>query len=246
MRARQEEQAAWRAQALKWGALRGSCAAAASNLFRPYGNCSSGTRGAISMLNEQVSTVDGCIDYCANCPQCRYVTLSLGAPRWGCAWFASCDTSSMQALAASGDHNSSAADLAGVQLTIRLDAAPKATLHAQHEQSIEGKLAAHASAGFCGITTDADPGNCSVDKSQGSYLAIHRVGGLRDCLRVCEGCASCRFISWSLSDNDCSWYSHCAFSRLQRVPVTQHVSLRLHDPVVQRLLGSAESVAVKK
>ena len=225
-------------QALKWRALRGGCAVAAKqvrSLFRPYGDCETGSRGATSMLNEQLSTVDGCVLHCALCARCQYVTLSLGAPHWGCAWFTTCDTSHMRPLASSIGANLSA-DLDGTQLTIWLDPARRPSLRAQYERSVDGQLMAHASAGFCGLTSDADPGNCSAPNSKGAYLAIHRVGGLRDCLRVCEGCASCNFVSWSLADNDCSWYSHCTFDRLQRVPVTQHVSLRLHDPGVQRLL----------
>ena len=84
-------------------------------------------------------------------------------------------------------------------------------------------------------------GNCSAVHSAGSYLAIHRVRGLVGCLRVCAGCANCRFISYSLFDNDCSWYTDCSLKNLHRLdPPTQHVSLRFHDRGVQTLLAQAQ------
>ena len=45
-------------------------------------------------------------------------------------------------------------------------AAEKVSLAAGWRASVEGQLMAHASAGFCGITTDADVGNCSAAASK--------------------------------------------------------------------------------
>ena len=141
------------------------------------------------MLNAQVSTIDGCMLRCALCPRCNFVTVSLGAPRWACAWFSSCDMTAMtpiptdrgrgggeaeSARALLGSDGEDVAALAasfeGEQLTMPLVPADRQRLLAAHERSLESQLMAHAAAGFCGITNDADPGNCSAQVSVSAQL----------------------------------------------------------------------------
>lgn len=60
-----------------------------------------------------------------------------------------------------------------------------------------------ALSGFCAITDGA--GDCATGSS-GSWSGARNLSA---CAGLCERCARCRFVSFSPSLNDCSWYAVC-------------------------------------
>ena len=80
------------------------------------------------------------------------------------------------------------------------------------------------SPGFCDKTTDADRrSSCTVDKrgtfkvrpaDTASWPAM-----ARSCMKQCDACAHCRYISFSREWSDCSWFRACNLTKLgQQLP----------------------------
>ena len=57
--------------------------------------------------------------------------------------------------------------------------------------------------GFCGVTEFG--GSCDEDES-GSWNCLSQ----HKCLKKCEACTGCSFISFSAENRDCSWFRQCA------------------------------------
>ena len=68
--------------------------------------------------------------------------------------------------------------------------------------------------GFCGVTKENEGSSCAPSDVKGSW-AISRdairgpVSFLNACLKRCVACDSCRYVSVSQKDKDCSWYRAC-------------------------------------
>ena len=63
--------------------------------------------------------------------------------------------------------------------------------------------------GTCAVT-EFGASDCRVD-SQGAWVVR---GTLADCVRHCTCCERCRFVSFSKTNADCSWFSECDTSAL--------------------------------
>ena len=69
--------------------------------------------------------------------------------------------------------------------------------------------------GTCGVTA---PGGDCKDLAHGAYDASKSgIKTLSDCVAKVKGCANGNYVSFSTTNNDCSWYSHCDMSRLMKV-----------------------------
>ena len=66
------------------------------------------------------------------------------------------------------------------------------------------------SQGFCGFTNAAG-GDCNFGPQGQWPLNVHTVAAAEaQCLALCESCARCRYFSFSLTHQDCSWFHDCA------------------------------------
>ena len=79
--------------------------------------------------------------------------------------------------------------------------------------------------GFCGATSFDNGGDGHLcgpsDATRGSWS----LATLRQCVTQCRVCATtCRYVSHSVADSDCSWFSRCDLNRLRRGG-TDHVTL---------------------
>lgn len=79
--------------------------------------------------------------------------------------------------------------------------------------------------GFCGQT--AGEGNCSRAAGRGHAQGAWEMGGAGEaggllgasaCIRRCEACENCRYVSVSPNHEDCSWFQTCSLSRLKMPP----------------------------
>ena len=52
-----------------------------------------------------------------------------------------------------------------------------------------------------------------------------RVGFLAACVRKCESCAACHFVSYSRAASECGWFHTCNFSRLELLHGTRFRSV---------------------
>ena len=58
--------------------------------------------------------------------------------------------------------------------------------------------------GYCAMTDDG-PSDCErADKGSVPHLP-----DMAACAAFCQGCRRCRYVSFSASHSDCSWFSHC-------------------------------------
>lgn len=71
----------------------------------------------------------------------------------------------------------------------------------------------HARAGYCGATVGpATLGSeCAAADRQGTFLGAV---DLDACRRQCESCDACRFVSYSATKRDCTWFDECDLTRL--------------------------------
>ena len=70
-----------------------------------------------------------------------------------------------------------------------------------------------SSRGFCGVTERTKGSSCGGSADlKGSWALSPPAGAsyLWACLSRCVACASCRYVSVSQKDRDCSWYSACS------------------------------------
>ena len=91
--------------------------------------------------------------------------------------------------------------------------------------------------GTCGVTQEGHEGNCASG-NKGSWSAA-RLGllTLKACADKSRGCARCTFVSFSATQDDCSWFQRCDLSSLlQLKPPWDRDFLSVHA----RLFLSAE------
>ena len=66
--------------------------------------------------------------------------------------------------------------------------------------------------GYCAVTEfSSRMALCSTDKSGAWHMlpTDDAVKGQHSCAKRCMRCRNCRFVSYSMSQNDCSWYAEC-------------------------------------
>ena len=65
---------------------------------------------------------------------------------------------------------------------------------------------------------------CSTDKSGAWHMlpTDDEAAGQRGCAKRCTRCRNCRFVSYSMMDNDCSWYADCNLRALGDSPSGHH------------------------
>eukprot|EP00965_Chrysotila_dentata_P245882 6206828-Pleurochrysis_carterae.AAC.4 len=72
--------------------------------------------------------------------------------------------------------------------------------------------------GFCGYTTDYQRNRCSVDSSGSFGLSLAASSSIQRsvavCLKHCDACERCNFITVNPRQRDCSWYHTCNTSNL--------------------------------
>ena len=76
----------------------------------------------------------------------------------------------------------------------------------------------HVHAGYCAATLGAEGRQCLPSDTQGSW----KVQRERACVRLCNNCAQCQYISFSEKLMDCSWFSSCNMSQLRKDFSTGH------------------------
>ena len=71
--------------------------------------------------------------------------------------------------------------------------------------------------GIWGVKRYTDShGDCASASGVGTYdTLLSGIDTLQACARVCAGCASCRYISFSLKRRKCAWFARCDMSRLK-------------------------------
>ena len=96
--------------------------------------------------------------------------------------------------------------------------------------------------GYCGLTFEGQGVSCQDDDNQGTWVEPSATKCRLHCIR----CARCAFISWSDNFKDCSWFSRCNISQLDRSYATDHRTVQLRPALgramrVQTLLSSVEA-----
>ena len=79
--------------------------------------------------------------------------------------------------------------------------------------------------GFCAVTEfSSRMAVCSTDKSGAWHMlpTDDEAAGQRGCAKRCTRCRNCRFVSYSMMDNDCSWYADCNLRALGDSPSGHH------------------------
>ena len=81
--------------------------------------------------------------------------------------------------------------------------------------------------GFCAYTDGQSAS--AVCGTPGVAKGSWRLARAEQCVRRCEACDACSFLSFDPSDRDCSWYTTCEVSHLKRLRSNWH-----HTLVVRR------------
>ena len=84
--------------------------------------------------------------------------------------------------------------------------------------------------GFCAVTNDGVEGSCARGGSGSWSTQAHHVLSFADCAARCRLCASCRFVTYSPTEDDCSWYSRCDLRRLGQAPGFHSLEVRPSGP----------------
>jgi len=79
--------------------------------------------------------------------------------------------------------------------------------------------------GTCGFTTWDD--DCDHDDSGAINITKAGINSLDDCVAHCSKCAKANYVSFSVPNEDCSWYAHCEMTELIRVGA-KYVSEAVH------------------
>lgn len=237
------------------GATNGYCSKSSEE-----GDCLTGERGSFpswrrAMEAEQEMRLDAlssCASLCAACARCRYVSVALSpGDEAGCSWSHSCDL-----LAVEPPRSRDIQQLQPNAVSFSLkDYAAYARLCRQHfapsscpdeiigdletlspalaASPVEAVTLGRQGVGFC-ATTNGGLGDCTR-----GHLGVIEFGTLpaptvEGCAKRCGRCLRCRYISFSLENQDCSWYAACDMDHLQlmeEVPQAHghsYVSVELH------------------
>ena len=81
--------------------------------------------------------------------------------------------------------------------------------------------------GYCAVTEfSSRMAVCTTDRSGAWHMlpTEDTVEGQRSCAKRCTRCRNCRFVSYSRTQNDCSWYAECNITALGSQLQTKHHS----------------------
>ena len=82
--------------------------------------------------------------------------------------------------------------------------------------------------GFCAYT-DGQSASSAACGTPGLVKGSWRLARAEQCVRRCEACDACVYVSFDPGDRDCSWYTVCEVSNLKRLRSNWH-----HTLVVRR------------
>ena len=82
--------------------------------------------------------------------------------------------------------------------------------------------------GFCAYT-DGQSASSAACGTPGLVKGSWRLARAEQCVRWCEACEACVYVSFDSGDRDCSWYTVCEVSHLKRLRSNWH-----HTLVVRR------------
>ena len=93
------------------------------------------------------------------------------------------------------------------------------------------RAAVKSTPGVCGLTAPpawaGDEGDCIHGDRASIKASAAGIRDLQDCMRACDACARCAYVSFSQRDDDCSWYASCPDpSRLMSVATSDFVTAR--------------------
>ena len=63
-------------------------------------------------------------------------------------------------------------------------------------------------------TTEGDEGDCDRGDKGSFRVGEPALPHLKACVDACKGCTRCRYVSFSTSHEDCSWFHSCDLGRL--------------------------------
>lgn len=74
--------------------------------------------------------------------------------------------------------------------------------------------------GLCAVTEEEVVGDCLRGESGTRHVGEGGITNLAGCRQMCLACVRCSFVSFSVLNADCSWYSLCDINNLQPPPNT--------------------------
>lgn len=214
-------------------AVRGYCEPTESG----SGDCRRSSKGSFLDFQwhpkeSEVDALGRCLDLCAICDRCRFVSLSLSTivsdQGWDCSWFFSCDLSQTKTIGIGSDYSSFAISDAQEQLTICRESFHPLVCPAAWVAWVQPRLLLlHAVRGSCHLPPSSPPpddafSNCDVD-SYGRWPRLFAGGvsprqSLVACVAACMRCSRCHYASLT-KRGVCAWYHDCEldFSSLPRL-----------------------------
>jgi len=204
---------------------------------------SSFTSGSLNTLRNQMHNLSDCIRACLDCPRCRYVSASFSAPAWDCSWYSSCD---VERLMLPIEELRSMRDKTEARKHAPLHLEPNfvfdyVTVDVHSIYATPSSSSLVGKPGYCRRVAHDQHGNCASPTGEGSYDAVYT--GIRDltsCARLCAGCKTCRYVSFSRARSECNWYASCDLSKLSGSSAegSEFRTAHVDNALKQRLLPS--------
>ena len=205
---------------------------------------SSSTSGSFSTLQNQMHSLSDCIRACLDCSRCRYVSASFSAPAWDCSWYSTCD---VERLMLPIEELRSMPNKTEARMHSPLHLEPNfvfdyvtVDVHSVYATPSSSSLVGRP--GYCRRVAHERHGDCASPIGEGSYDALY--SGIRDltsCARLCAGCKTCRYVSFSRGRRVCNWYASCDLSKLSGSsagPAAEFHTVHVDDALKQKLLPS--------
>ena len=85
--------------------------------------------------------------------------------------------------------------------------------------------------GYCEVTQPGEGKDCLPHDTKGAFVRLWGGSDIsqESCVERCRACAQCRFVSFSASQGDCSWFSSCQLSKLGSAHGTDHRTVRVRE-----------------
>lgn len=189
--------------------------------------CRVSTKGSFSLRADELTSWKvakaACVKKCHGCANCRFVSVSKEFR--DCSWFAYCDLDRLK-TAVSGFYSTA----------VRHEPLPANLSYpgycdgAQGVCSDAGAAADECNERYCksGLV---DAGSWPLADREVTSWSTAKAA----CAAKCEACASCRYISFSLTHKDCSWFADCPLSALKNKVMGFHtVQVRWHVLVAKK------------
>ena len=196
-------------------------------------DCSNGVRGSWTLGGAlEIETLADCVAACSCCDQCHVVSFS--TEQRDCSWYSECPvlqpdsafvtvTVGVDPRLPDPSANRSGSPGAESAESTRRHRGGKSRASTQAPLQLSSTALSVASEesriGHCGMASAG--ADCARD-DEGSWalsasdtVSAHAAAGA--CMRRCLGCSRCRYVSYSLTWADCSWFRHCDMSHLMQV-----------------------------